>query len=99
MRVVVTSRARRDIEAAISFVETDHPAYARRLAQVVRATIQRIGERPYLGIRNVRAPHLRSRLVLGFPYRVHYDILTDAVRIIHIRHAARRPWDPTADES
>jgi plasmid stabilization system protein ParE len=99
MRVIVTLRARRDLEEAISFVRTEHPDYARRMAQAIRRTIQSIGERPYLGISNARAPHLRSRLVLGFSYRVHYDIRSDAVRIVHIRHTARRTWNPINNES
>jgi toxin ParE1/3/4 len=98
MKVVITPQARRDITSAVHFVEVDNPAYARRLARAIRNTVQRIGERPYLGIRNVRAPDLRSRLVLGFPYRVHYLVRADEVRIVHIRHTARRTWEPTIED-
>jgi plasmid stabilization system protein ParE len=76
------------------FVAVDHPAYAKRLRRAILGTIQQISERPYLGIRNARAPELRSRLISRFPYRIPYMIGTDEITIVHVRHTARRAWEP-----
>jgi plasmid stabilization system protein ParE len=52
-----------------------------------------VAARPHLGIRNARAPELRSRLVTRYPYRIHYFVENGDVWIVHIRHSARRPLD------
>jgi hypothetical protein len=50
-----------------------------------------------ISVSETSARDLRSRLVLHFPYRVHYLVRPDEVIIVHIRHTARRPWDTPAD--
>jgi plasmid stabilization system protein ParE len=30
--------------------------------------------------------------LIRFPYKIFYRVLPDRIRILHIRHAARRPW-------
>jgi hypothetical protein len=45
-------------------------------------------------MRNPKAPNLRSLLVSRYQYRVHYEIRGDEVWIMHIRHTARRPYEP-----
>jgi toxin ParE1/3/4 len=45
-------------------------------------------------MRNPNAPNLRSLLVSRYQYRVHYEIRGDEVWIVHIRHTARRPYEP-----
>jgi plasmid stabilization system protein ParE len=97
VKIRLTLRARADLAEAVAFVSTEHPAYARRLRHAFLHTIRLISQRPHLGIRNERARDLRSRLVLRFPYRVHYLVRPDEVIIVHIRHTARRPWDTPTD--
>jgi hypothetical protein len=36
---------------------------------------------------------MRSKLVLRYPYRVHYRVENSDIWIIHIRHTARRAWE------
>jgi plasmid stabilization system protein ParE len=64
-----------------------------RVRKAILRTIERVGDRPYLGIKNARAPELRSRLVSRYPYRVHYLPRGAEVWIVHIRHTARRPLE------
>jgi plasmid stabilization system protein ParE len=94
-----TPRARADLAEAIAFVSMEHPAYARRLRHAILQTIQLASLQPYLGIRNERVHDLRSRLVPRFPYRVHYLVSPSEITIVHIRHTARRPWDPSQARS
>jgi plasmid stabilization system protein ParE len=92
VKIRLTPRAKADLEEAYSGAE--HPAYARRLRHAILETIQLVSEHPYLGVRNERGRDLRSRLVLYFPYRIHYLVHPNEMIIVHIRHTARRPWDP-----
>lgn len=41
-----------------------------------------------------RIPRSRMRAITlpKYPYRVFYRVRPDRIDIIHIRHAARRPW-------
>jgi hypothetical protein len=37
-------------------------------------------------------PDVRMMPLVRYPYKIFYRILGDTIRILHIRHAARRPW-------
>jgi hypothetical protein len=37
-------------------------------------------------------------LLVRYPFKMFYRIAGDAIRILHIRHTARRPWDQGDDE-
>ena len=96
MRVRYAQRAKADLREIFSFISKDSPAAARRVCQEIREVAERAGHRPGDGIRNPKAPNLRSLLVSRYQYRVHYEIRGDEVWIVHIRHTARRPYEPEA---
>jgi toxin ParE1/3/4 len=77
----------------LDYLTVQNPAAAERVRQAMVATIKLIAERPYLGLRNAKAPELRSRLVSRYPYRIHYLVERTDLLIIHIRHSARHPVD------
>jgi plasmid stabilization system protein ParE len=93
MTIRYTPRARSDLQEIIRFITKENPAAARRLRAAILDAIQLVGRHPYLGIKNARAPALRSKLVTRYPYRVHYFVQGADVWIVHIRHSARRPWE------
>jgi len=93
MKVRYTRRALRNLREIVSFIATDNPDAADRVRRTILNTIDLVSTRPHVGIRNARAPELRSLLVPRYPYRVHYALRGDEVWIIHIRHTARRPWE------
>lgn len=41
-------------------------------------------------------PSVRELSIVRYPYKVYYQIEKDEVWIVHIRHAARRPWEDEA---
>jgi toxin ParE1/3/4 len=64
-------------------------AMAVALETYIRATIARIavvpnGAQPLPGVRVV--PLIR------YPFKIFYSVIEGTVMILHIRHAARRPW-------
>ncbi|MEJ2624505.1 MAG: type II toxin-antitoxin system RelE/ParE family toxin [Pseudolabrys sp.] len=74
-----------------AYIAKDNAQAAHRVRQAIFATIALVAARPRIGIRNARAPELRSHLVAHYPYRVHYSIGDEEIIILHVRHGARRP--------
>jgi toxin ParE1/3/4 len=93
MTIRFTPRARDDLREILEYVAKENPDGADRVRRAIFDTTKLIAARPHLGIRNAKAPELRSRLVTRYPYRIHYFVEDADLWIIHIRHSARRPWD------
>ena len=93
MTLRFTPRARDDLREIMDYIAKDNPVGADRVGRAIFDARALIAARPYLGIRNARAPELRSRLVTRYPYRIHYFVEDADVWIVHIRHSARRPLD------
>ena len=93
MTLRFTPRARDDLREIMDYIAKEKPVGADRVGRAIFDACALIAARPYLGIRNARAPELRSRLVTRYPYRIHYFVEDANVWIVHIRHSARRPLD------
>jgi hypothetical protein len=52
--------------------------------QAILDAMQVISRHPYIGIKNARLHELRSKLVLRYPYRVHYLLQGQEIWIVHI---------------
>jgi len=96
MKVRYTPRARDDLRAVLSHIEQRSPQGARNVARSLRKTIELIGQFPQSG-RLAGEQGTRVMPVGRYPYLVYWSIEGDAAWIVHIRHAARRPWDPDRD--
>jgi plasmid stabilization system protein ParE len=91
MRVRYTPRAFADREEIFAYLEQRGPQAARDIKSFIAARIASLGDSPR-----------RSRLIKGlgvhahwlgrYPYIIYYRVAVDEVHILHIRHAARRPW-------
>lgn len=95
MRVRLTARARADISAIREFYLHESRATADRVRRSINQALDLIASRPTIGPRNRRTPEIRSKLVLHYPYRIHYRVTGDQIEVLHIRHTARRPWPET----
>ena len=93
MTLRFTPRARNDLRDILEYIAKENPAAADQVREAFLNAIKLVGTRPHLGIRNVKVPELRSRLVTRYPYRIHYRVDEADIWIVHIRHSARRPWN------
>jgi toxin ParE1/3/4 len=93
MRVEYTPRARDDLNAILTFIEERSPQGARNVARALRKTIELIGEFPQCG-RLAGEQGTRVLPVGRYPYLIYWSVEGDKVWIVHIRHTARRPWNP-----
>ena len=96
MKVRYTPRARDDLRAVLAHIEQRSPQGARNVARSLRKTIELIGQFPQSG-RLAGEQGTRVMPVGRYPYLVYWSIEGGAAWIVHIRHAARRPWDPDRD--
>jgi toxin ParE1/3/4 len=92
MRVRYTPRARADLSEILKYLDRRSPQGARNVKLAIKKTIEFIGWYPYGG----RIAGVRETRVLPvgrYPYLIYWGVEASEVWIIHIRHAARRPWE------
>ena len=56
--------------------------------------VNRLATRPKTARPVASCPGVRVALLITFPYKVYYRIVSpDRIRILHIRHMSRAPWE------
>jgi toxin ParE1/3/4 len=94
MKVEFTNRAVRDLR---DISEESRRRFGDRVATALEARIREvvagIAHAPESAPQVQERPGMRVTPLLRYPFKVFYRVVGDAVRILHIRHAARRPWD------
>jgi toxin ParE1/3/4 len=92
MKVRYTPRAFSDPEAIRTYITQYNPAAAARVVTLIEKIVARLGDFPESG---QRSDELDARVAFStrYPYRIYYRIMSDAVAILHIRHAARKPLE------
>jgi toxin ParE1/3/4 len=98
MRVRYTPRAREDIVSILTYIERHSPQGAKNVARAMHKTIEIIGQFPQSG-RPADESGTRVLPVGRYPYLVYWTAETDDAWIVHIRHTARRPWNPDEEVS
>ena len=93
MKVVWTDEALRDLEEITAYVLVHFPSTAPALDQRIRAVLAWIRRWPESTRSSTLRPGVRVVPLGRYPYRLFYRVREDAVEILHIHHAARRPWD------
>jgi len=92
MRVRFTPRARNDLVAILNYLDERSPQGARNIKRVIRKTIELIGQFPHSG-RRAGVQELRVLPAGRYPYLIYWSIEAGEAWLVHIRHAARRPWE------
>ncbi len=75
MKTRLTAQARADLRAIKEFYLRESSATADRVRLSILLAIELIGSRPAIGPRNRRTPEIRSKLVVRYPYRIHYRVV------------------------
>jgi plasmid stabilization system protein ParE len=90
MTVRFTARAEADLLAIATYIGRRSPGGAKRVGDSIHRTIAMIEAHPLAGI-GVRVG-LYMRIVTDYPYKIFYRFSGTDIDIVHVRHAARRPW-------
>jgi plasmid stabilization system protein ParE len=91
MKVQYRQRALADLEDIYQYLEQRSPAGARNVLAAIHDAIGLLTEYPDSAERT-SDPDIRVKVLGRYRYKIFYRIADDAVDILHIRHAARRPW-------
>jgi len=91
MIVRFAPRAYNDLAAMLDYIEARNLQGARNVKRAIQQAIALIGEVPECGRRSGVA-NTRVFAAGRYPYLIYWSIEDDEVWIVHIRHAARRPW-------
>jgi toxin ParE1/3/4 len=89
MRIEWDPRAVRDLREIRAFIAADKPTAAARVAQQIKASVERLSEFPMMG-RQARHSNIRILPISGFPYVVYYRLMPEVVEILGVFHGARR---------
>jgi toxin ParE1/3/4 len=94
MKVEFTNRAVGDLRKISSQSRKEFGgSVAAALELRIRKVVEQIGEAPESAPRVEQRPGMRVLPLVRYPFKIFYRIIdSDTVRIVHIRHAARRPW-------
>ena len=92
MKVEYTKLALADLRK----IAADSREYGDVVAASVEARISRvvahISKHPEAAAPVGERPGMRVIPLIRYPFKIFYRVLEDRVRILHIRHTARRPW-------
>ncbi|SFV09378.1 Plasmid stabilization system protein ParE [Methylobacterium sp. 174MFSha1.1] len=90
MKLRLSWRARRDIDAIGRDISAHDPVAAKRVGDAIRSALTMLTVHPQAG--RMVGKGLHRFAVPRLPYLIFYkvDVVADAVQIVTIRHAARR---------
>ncbi|MDO8398596.1 MAG: type II toxin-antitoxin system RelE/ParE family toxin [Bradyrhizobium sp.] len=93
MKVIYTEEALRDLEAIADWLILHYPAVAPVVERRIRNVVAQIARWPESSRQSADRPGVRVAPLNRYPYKIFYRVTGDTVEILHIHHAARRPWD------
>lgn len=93
MRVSYSPRALIQLEDILNYIAAEDPIVAAAVANRIAKLVSLLGEHPYLLGRPTEKTDVRVLTVPRYPYVIFNKVLAqkDEVRILRVRHAARRP--------
>lgn len=94
LRIRFDARALADLAEIRDYLVERSPSGAERVRLHFVATIERLADFPFLG-RRTDEPNVRVLVLTRHPYLVFYAVVADDVVILHVRHGAREPIDPS----
>lgn len=92
MKIRYRPRALSDIDDIFQFINERSSVGARNVLQALADAIDEIGAYP-LASPVTSDVDIRVKILTRYRYKIFYSVVgDDFVEIIHVRHAARRPW-------
>ena len=92
MRVRFRARAISDLEDIHFYLGPRSPAGARNVLRAIHAAIDEIAAFPK-STAVTSDPAIRVKILGRYRYKIFYRAIDDdTIEILHVRHAARRPW-------
>jgi len=96
MKVVYTEDALKDLDAIADWLIIHYPRVAPAVGRRIRSIVAHITRWPKSSRRSAKRLGVHVAPLGRYPYKIFYRINGDTVEILHIHHAARKPWDEQA---
>ena len=90
MRILWLRKALRNLDEEGAYLAQQSPQAARLFVETVNSSVNRLAEYPAMG-RPGRVAGTRELVLPDFPYRIPYRIRDNAVEVLRIFHASRKP--------
>jgi toxin ParE1/3/4 len=94
LKVRFDGRALADLAEIRDYLVERSPSGAERVRLHLLETIDRLADFPFLG-RPTDEQSVRVLILTRYPYLVFYAVIGGEVVILHVRHGAREPIDPS----
>ena len=91
MKVRYTPRAFADREEIFAYLDRHASHVALDVKTFIKQRIESLGQNPKRS-RLIRELGVHAHWLGRYPYIIYYRIVNDEVFVVHIRHAAREPW-------
>ena len=92
MKVEYSNRVLADLHQVSAASRPYGEAVTAAVEARIREIIAHIAEHPEAAPRVEERSGVHVVPLVRYPYKLFYRVLADRVRILHIRHTARRPW-------
>jgi plasmid stabilization system protein ParE len=92
MKVEFSKQASSDLRTAAEESRAFGQTGAAAVEARIREVIAHIAEHPEAAARVMERPGIRVIPLVRYPYKIFYRVFEDKIRVLHIRHASRRPW-------
>lgn len=89
MRIKWLRTARKNLDAATSYIAKDDPEAAKKMYAHIRKSVDTLGEHPEMG-RPGRIFGTRELVISGYPFIVPYRIRGREVQILRVFHTSQR---------
>lgn len=88
MRVIWTPAASDDLEHIYTYIATESPASAERVARAIVNAVEGLALFPSMG-RTGAVPGTRERLLSRYPYKVVYRVQRDHIDVVRVINMAQ----------
>ena len=92
MKVRYRERALADLDEIFQYIDQRSPGGARNVIDAIHAPIEAIADYP-LSAPRTSFGGIHVKVIGQYRYKVFYRVNAGEVEILHVRHAARRPWE------
>ncbi|OGG53152.1 hypothetical protein A2851_03630 [Candidatus Kaiserbacteria bacterium RIFCSPHIGHO2_01_FULL_53_29] len=93
MKIRFRAEAIADIQEIYDYLIKRSKQGAEHVATALDEAVGFIGAQPS-GSEETDDKALRVKSVIGYPYKIYYDIHPGRIEIVRVRHDSRQPWRP-----
>jgi len=91
MKIRYSPQARDDLQDIFSYLNARSPAGAESVMRAIHVGVQFLAENP-MASQETSLAEIRVKTLRRYHFKIFYRIDGDTIELIHIRHAARRPF-------